>query len=172
MLAVLEGTESVFIPPQVDTHPEILLNDVLKFLAQTYAGVFVHGEFDPTETPTPIKELLDSPEGLPRLDYIETTNDKLKILQVFDLPFTYYLGPKKLLSELVEGCTGAETDFGAACAVLEVGCRPLTDPVGDVRGFGGIHRKGDTSLTRSAPPRTSAFVVAPPVASVFLGGLV
>jgi hypothetical protein len=102
MKTLVEKTSPFFVPPQTDEYPDILINDLLNFLAKHYSGVFIHGEFEPVETPTSIKSLLESDKGIPRLSSIETTDDRMKALQIFDFPFTCYFGPRELISDLIK----------------------------------------------------------------------
>jgi hypothetical protein len=100
---LLDKETSNIIPPQVDELPEIIENKLLRKLQTLgYNSVFVYSDIDDKDKLNLIDELITNPNGLRSHVRIETPDSKIIVAQDFDQRFTYILGEKPLLIDIIK----------------------------------------------------------------------
>ncbi len=91
------------IPPQVDELPEILENDILKFIKQLgYTQLYFYSDIDERNKLESIDKQIENPERLRSHIRIETPDERILIAQDFDQRFSYIFGEKEFIINIVK----------------------------------------------------------------------
>lgn len=91
-----------YIVPRVDEVPEILENRLLRQIQLLgYTDAFIYSDVEKKGRLTNLDEVIRVPYGLPGHPRIETPDSKLLVVQNFDQRFTYILGQRTTLSEII-----------------------------------------------------------------------
>lgn len=103
LTSFLEKEMINIILPQVDTLSEIIENSLLRKIQSIgYDSVFMYSDYEDKEKLYAIKDLIADSNRLRCHVRIETSDSKILIAQDFDQRFTYILGDKPLLTNIIE----------------------------------------------------------------------
>lgn len=99
----LEKEMPYIIPPKVDELPEIIENNLLrKIQSLGYDSVFIYSDFEDKDQLKKIEDIITDPNGLGYHVRIETPDSRILVVQDFDQRFTYILGQRTILTDVIE----------------------------------------------------------------------
>ena len=103
LISVTEKQDSIVIEAQVDYLPEIIEDDLLRYFAKKgYTELCVYDDINDERNIFKIDSLLDDELNNIHHIRIESPDHKILIVEDFDERFTYFLGSKIDIKELIE----------------------------------------------------------------------